>query len=159
MMIMMMMNNDLEFIRNGFFEKLSAIVADTPPVFGKMNVQQMVEHLSDSVRYANGKDPQTELIVPEERLQAVRDFLLSEKEFRPNTKNSKLGEEPVPVRHATLEAAIDELKQDVDSYVNRFTGNPGLVVRNPFFGDLDFDLWNRLFYKHFLHHLKQFGAA
>ncbi|MFM2135031.1 MAG: hypothetical protein RL021_431 [Bacteroidota bacterium] len=153
------MNDPLGFISVTFFEKLKTVPADTAPLWGKMSVQQMVEHLSDSVRYANGKDVQTEIVTPVERLQAVRDFLYSEKDFRPNTKNSKMGEEPVPVRHPDLETAVGELADDVAAYAARFSTDPSHTERNPFFGDLDFEGWNRLLYKHFLHHLRQFGAA
>lgn len=153
------MSQHLEFITVTFFEKLSAVSADTPPAWGRMNLQQMVEHLTDSIRYANGKDIQTEIVTPSERLPAVRDFLYSEKEFRPNTRNAKMGEEPAPVRHPDLSAAIRELQEDVAAYVARFSPDQAHTERNPFFGDLDFDGWNRLLYKHFLHHLRQFGAV
>ncbi|MFM2206281.1 MAG: hypothetical protein RL213_256 [Bacteroidota bacterium] len=153
------MNEHLDFLTRGFFERLQSVPADSSPLWGKMNLRQMVEHLSDSVRYANGGDPQTEIVTPADRLPSVRDFLYSEKEFRPNTRNSKMGEEPAPVRHADLSAAVDELKAEVEKYVRRFDGRPGHTERSPFFGDLDFDGWNRLFVKHFHHHLRQFGAA
>jgi hypothetical protein len=153
------MNEQLDFLTRGFFDKLQGVPADSPPLWGKMNLQQMVEHLTDSVRYANGVDPQAEIVTPADRLPSVRDFLYSEKEFRPNTRNSKMGEEPAPVRHPDLAAAVDELKAEVEKFVRRFEGQPGHAERNPFFGDLDSDGWNRLFHKHFLHHLRQFGAA
>ena len=38
-----------------------------------------------------------------------------------------------------------------------FSNNKTLVVRNPFFGDLNYDLWIALLYKHGKHHLRQFG--
>lgn len=153
------MSQYLEFITDTFFDKLNTLSAETPPQWGRMNVQQMVEHLSDAVRYANGRDPQTEIITSTERLSALQDFLLSEKEFRPNTKNAQMGEEPLPVRHPDLPTAVRQLSDDVAAYVDRFRSDPSHTERNPIFGDLDFDGWNRLFYKHFLHHLRQFGAV
>ncbi len=149
----------LELLRHGFFERILPLDASITPLWGKMNLQQMLEHLSDSVRIANGKDPQSEILTPAERLSAVQDFLKSEKEFRPGTKNALLGEEPLPVRNPTIDAAVKELKQDVEEFIQRFESEPGLIVRNPFFGDLDFNGWTALFHKHFLHHLRQFNAG
>lgn len=149
----------LSFLTTEFFVKAATIPADAVPVWGKMNPQQMIEHLSDSVRIANGGHPHAEILTPAERLQAVQDFLRSDRDFKPGTKNALMGEEPRPVRMTDMKAALAELEAEVNRFVMRFTDEPGLVVRNPFFGDLGFEDWQRLFHKHFLHHLRQFNAA
>ena len=154
---MRMTNAQKDFLLNSFFEQIMLIPSDKAPAWGKMGLQQMIEHLSDSVRMANGKQPHAEIVTPAERLQAVRDFLYSEREFKPETKNSLMGPEPPSLCNESLDLAIAELQHEVKAWVELFESNPGLIVRNPFFGDLDEDGWTRLFYKHFLHHLKQFS--
>ena len=39
-----------------------------------------------------------------------------------------------------------------------FKNNPAAKTSHPVFGDLDFEEWVLLHYKHVTHHLKQFGA-
>lgn len=153
------MNNEKRyFLHTELFDKLSSLDPNAPAQWGKMNVLQMIEHLSYSLRYANGKDPHERILTPAERLDAVRDFMFSEKEFKPNTKNALMSEEPAPAVNSNKEEALKELRAEMDAFFNRFEAEPGLRVRNPFFGDLDFDGWVHLFHKHFNHHLKQFNA-
>lgn len=148
----------LKFISEDFFIKVATISPDATPVWGKMNPQQMVEHLIDSVRVANGGDPHNEILTPPERLAAVQDFLRGDRDFKPNTRNAMMGDEPPAVRLVDMQSAIAGLKTEVDKFLARFVAEPGLIVRNPFFGDLGFEDWTRLFQKHFMHHLRQFQA-
>ncbi len=67
-------------------------------------------------------------------------------------------EEPVHTRHATLQAAIGELQEELIAFFEAFEKDPHLLTRNPFFGDLNFEQNVQLLYKHALHHLRQFGA-
>jgi len=47
------------FLKEQYTIVLSEIRQETPPKWGKMNVQQMIEHMSDYVRIANGKTKST----------------------------------------------------------------------------------------------------
>jgi hypothetical protein len=152
------MNNEkLDFLKNTFIAELKKIAPDTPAVFGKMNLQQMVEHMSDSFQIANGKDKYP-LMTPIDRLQSMKDFLMSEKDFRPNTKNALLPDEPAPCRLASIELAFNELRREVDDFVTYFETKPGETTTNPFFGHLNYEEWVQILYKHALHHLRQFGV-
>jgi hypothetical protein len=148
-----------KFLSEDFFRLLQTIDPNALPLWGKMNLQQMVEHLSDSVAIANGKIKHETIITPEDRVPLLQGFLASDKEFRPETKNVMMGDEPLPMRNSSLAAAIAELQSEVTAFSNYFAANPGSRIRNPIFGDLDYTQWTQLLYKHFLHHLKQFGAA
>lgn len=153
------MNLDkLSFLRYGFVTELKTLDSDTTPAFGKMNVQQMIEHMSDSLRIANGKD-KFEILTPQERLKPMKDFLMSEKDFRPNTPNSLLGDVPAPCRNKTKEEAIAELEREIEGFINYFENNPTSSQTNPFFGDLNYAEWVQMLHKHALHHLRQFGLA
>ncbi|MFM9027987.1 MAG: DUF1569 domain-containing protein [Bacteroidota bacterium] len=148
----------LKFITEDFFIKAASIPADKQPLWGKMNPQQMVEHLVASVRIANGSNPHSDIVTPADRLPAVQDFLRGDRDFKPNTRNAMMGDEPPAVAMADLPVALTALKEEVQKFVELFSAQPGLLVRNPFFGDLGFEDWSRLFHKHFLHHLRQFQA-
>ncbi len=83
---------------------------------------------------------------------------MSEKPFRENTKNPYVPETPAPVKHTTIEAALNELQEELRYFFNVFEENKLQQTRNPFFGDLNFEQNIQLLYKHALHHLRQFGV-
>lgn len=145
------------FLRTKFITFLQRLDVTTPPQWGKMNVQQMIEHFADSVMIASGK-----LKLPPvnegERLQKAREFLMTEKPLRPNTKNPFLSEEPAPLKYNTVQAAIGKLQEEFIYFFETFEKNPGLTTSNPFFGELNFDENIQFLFKHALHHLKQFGV-
>ena len=146
------------FLKYRFTILLKQIPSDMPPRWGKMTLQQMVEHFTDSVRIASGKIPFADIITNSEHLQKMRDFLMSDKPFRENTMNPLLPEVPAPVKNPALSKALQELQEELDFFFSVFEKNNLQVTRNPIFGDLSFEQNVQLLYKHGLHHLKQFGV-
>lgn len=146
-----------QFLKESFVPLLQTIPATTEPRWGKMNLQQMIEHLSDAVRIASGRQPTPRLLTPEEHLPKMRAFLFSEKPFRENTRNPMMPETPAPVRFKSIEAATNELQAQLDHFFAVFEANPSLSTLNPLFGVLDFEGNVQLLYKHAVHHLRQFG--
>ena len=147
-----------DFLRFGYTRQLLLLDANTPHLWGKMNVQQMIEHMTDYVRIGSGRTPE-KLVTPEEHLPKMQAFLNSEKPFRENTPNVLMPETPVPVKHASVKEAIDELQSELDYFFEVFKKEPGKKVTNPFFGDLDYELSVQLLHKHATHHLRQFGIV
>jgi hypothetical protein len=152
------MDTKAAFLRTQFVSLLRQIPSDTLPHWGRMTLQQMTEHFSDSVRIASGSLAR-EPVTPPEQLEKMQAFLMSDKPFRENTPNPHMPEIPAPVRHRTIAAAFDELDREIDRFFATFDATPALTTRNPFFGGLTFDQNIRLLYKHGLHHLRQFGVS
>lgn len=147
------------FLRTRLISSLQQLSPATPARWGKMNVQQMIEHYAgDAVRNASGRLKIDNIVTPAENLQRMRDFMLSDKPFKENTKNPLMGEEPAQLRFKTVQAAIGALQQELIYFFEAFESNPSLITRNPFFGDLNFEQNVQLLYKHALHHLRQFGV-
>ena len=149
----------IDFLKKRFISLLKQIPSDTPPAWGKMTFQQMVEHFSDYVRIASGKTVFTDIITPPEQLEKSRNFLMSDKPFKENTPNPLMPQVPAPVRNPSVEHAIKELKKELDYFFSVFEENNLMVTRNPFFGDLSYEQNVQLLHKHAQHHLKQFGVA
>jgi hypothetical protein len=145
-----------EFLKMEYLPLLKSLDAETRGSWGKMSVQQMVEHMSDYVRISSGKNPQ-KTITPEEHLERMKTFMKSEKPFRENTPNSLLPDDPPPVKHPDLQEACAELKQEIDDFFSAFENNKDLQTTHPFFGELNFEENIHLLHKHALHHLRQFG--
>lgn len=144
------------FLKNEYTPKLRMLRPDAQRLWGKMNVQQMIEHMSDYVRIGSGKTPSV-VVHPPEIVERTRMFLVSETPFKENTPNKLLPDEPVAVRHANITDAISELQSELDDLFEIFNAEPGKMVTNPFFGELDYDMSVQLLHKHAWHHLRQFG--
>jgi len=147
------------FLRTKLVAHLQQLDPATPARWGKMNVQQMIEHYAgDAVRNASGRLKIDTIITPPENLERMREFMMSDKPFKENTRNPLMGEEPPAHRYKTVQGAIGCLHQELIYFFEAFEKEPQLVTRNPFFGDLNFEQNVQLLYKHAFHHLKQFGV-
>jgi len=145
------------FLRNEYIDLLTNLDSNAPRKWGKMNVQQMIEHMADYVRMASGKTP-VQIVTPEENLPRMQGFLESEKPFRENTPNQFLPDDPTPVKHATKQDAVNELEQEIIYFFLVFEKEKEKTLKNPFFGELNFAQQVQLLYKHSTHHLRQFGV-
>jgi Protein of unknown function (DUF1569) len=148
----------LNFLSTDLVPLLKTLPADATMKWGKMNAQQMVEHISGFFRVSTNK-LHFPLVTPPEQLPKFKEFLRSDKEFRENTKASVLPEEPLPVQFASFEDAVNDLDKEIKDFLHQFTNDPGLTTQHPVFGDLNFEEWVLLHYKHVVHHLKQFGLT
>ena len=146
----------LHFLSAQFIPLLNNLPAGAIGKWGKMNGQQMVEHVAGFFKVSTGKI-KFPLVTPAEHLPKYKEFLYSDKEFRENTKTPVLPQEPLPIRFATMAEAISELDNDVHEFIHLFSNNAQLKIMHPVFGELNYEEWVLLHYKHVTHHLKQFG--
>lgn|ERR1700730_221915 len=146
------------FLKNELFSLLKMLLPDVKGKWGVMNGQQMVEHLIEVFKIANGK-LRLPLINKDETLEKYRVFLFSNKPFRENTKSPLLIDQPSPTIYPTMQAAIAGLENEVNDFFLAFEKNPSLSTTNPLFGELDLAANVQLLHKHALHHLRQFGLV
>lgn len=147
--------NKLEFLQGDYLKLLAGIDPETKPAFGKMNAQQMVEHMSYAFKQASGLIP-LESTQSEELIQKMYQFMISERPFKDNTPNPFLPDEPEPVVFANMSEAIIALQKDIHFFVEVFKTEPEKRIQNPFFGNLNQGEWIHLLHKHAWHHLRQF---
>jgi len=148
----------LQFITREFVPLLQTLPADTMGKWGKMNAQEMVEHVTGFFKVSTEKF-KFPVVTPVEHLPKYKEFLLSDKEFRENTKApvGVVPDEPRPAIQPSMAAALQELQHEIDHFVKYFIKHPGIKTAHPVFGELDFDEWVLLHYKHVTHHARQFG--
>lgn len=146
----------LHFLKTEFPKLLQTLKPDAKGNWGVLNGIQMVEHMADSVKEATGKLHLT-ILTPEDRLEKVKEFALSDKDFKPNTQNIKMPTTPSPARNKTMQEAISEFENEVVDFLSYFENNKGGTLPNSFFGNLNFEEWTHLLSKHAKHHCKQFG--
>jgi Protein of unknown function (DUF1569) len=148
------------FIQTGFVTMVQQLTPDAMGKWGKMNAWQMVEHVTDFFNISNGR-LRLPIVTPAGHLPKLKAFLLSDKEFRENTKAPLeiLGEDPLPLRSAAMEAAIAALQKSIDVFVDYYKDDAALPTSHPVFGTLNFEEWVLLHYKHLVHHARQFGLV
>lgn len=152
----MTFQDKLNFLTKEYIPILDNTNHNPKALWGKMNFQEMVEHLWYSVAMATGK-LEFPMFSPADKLEQMKAFAVSDKPFHQNTPNPLIGDNPMPLRNDDLNTSIRELEAEILHFKQLFEANPELTAQNPFFGDMNFQEWVALFYKHFNHHLKQFG--
>src|SRR4051812_21594495 len=107
------------FLKNDLIALLKDLKGDEIGKWGKMNSQQMVEHISGFFKVSTEKI-HFDLTTSPEHLPRYKEFLLSDKEFRENTKAPVLPEEPLPLQYSTTQEAVDDLTKSVNDFFNFF---------------------------------------
>lgn len=148
---MTFIQTDLETI----LSYLNALTPDSKAQWGTMNAQRMVEHLTDTLRIATGKNPQS-LLVPEDKLDKMLAFLDSDK---PMAKEIQVpfATPEMKLRHEEIELAIDEFVEEWLEFEELYESNPECREVHPYYGPLNKAQWERLHAKHLTHHFEQFG--
>jgi hypothetical protein len=149
------MKDKIVFLKNDLINLLTQLNATDNGQWGALNAQQMTEHLIDAFRNYHGLDSK-KILTPAEHLPKFKEFLMSEKQFKPGTKNVEMPEIPSPSRHPDMTSAIGELKTEINNFFKYFENAPGKTITNVFFGELNFEETVQLLHKHAMHHLRQF---
>lgn len=147
----MFITPDLETVLP-LLEKLSP---NKKPSWGSLTAQGMVEHLTDSINLANGKNPFTTLLIPEEKVESMQRFLESDKEMMRNIEVPFAPKERV-IRNEEIDLAVDELVDAWMQFEEHFEGSLTKTENHPFYGQLNYEQWLALHKKHLTHHFKQF---
>lgn len=143
------------FLLFEYTELLKTIDPETIPLWGVLSYQGMIEHMSDTIKNANGK-VKLPLITPEDKLEQFKAFAISDVPFKENTVNRLLPKDAPPLRFNSLSEAIAELQEEIDYLVLYFKGAPLKTTLNPIFGEMNYEEIISLLYKHAWHHLRQF---
>ena len=144
------------FLKNDLLLLVKKLNGNETGKWGKMNAQQMVEHTAAFFKVSTEKI-KFPLTTPVEHLPKYKEFLWSDKEFKENTKAPVLPEDPLPLHYASMQQATEDLGKSVNDFFSFFKDDPTKTTLHPAFGELNFDEWVQLHYKHVVHHLKQFG--
>ncbi len=155
-----MTEQKLAFLQSAYIPLTLQLTENSAAKWGKMNAQQMVEHVADFFKVSTGEIV-FPLLTPLEHLPKYKAFLLSDKEFRENTQAplDVLPSEPLSTRCPNLEDAIAKLQRSISNFIKHFETDPHAQTVHPVFGVLNYEEWVLLHYKHVLHHAKQFGLV
>lgn len=148
-------NTFIETDLESILSYLNKLEVNAKPAWGSMSAQRMVEHLTDTLRIATGKNPQS-LLVPEDRLPKMLMFLESDKPMAQNIE-VPFAKAETTLRNEELELAIDEFVEEYLEFMELFESDSTFTSLHPYYGPLNHEQWNRLNQKHLTHHFKQFN--
>ncbi len=150
----MTLEEKIDFIKVQTPRLLQELRAKTSPWWGKMNAHQMIEHLTMALQNSTEK-VLFNISTPLDKLEQAKQFLMSDKEMRPDTKHPNLAETPAPAKTAHIGEAFEQFTEELKHFFEFFDA-PGKQTIHPAFGSLNFEEWVQCHYKHFVHHLRQF---
>jgi hypothetical protein len=136
--------------------RINKLAPDTPALWGKMSVDQMLAHCNVPYLYTFEPERYT-------RPGPIQRFFL-----RYLVKNMVVGEKPYPKNSRTARTFIVEGKRNFEKEREILIENVRRCQylgasffegkENHSFGPMTSKEWNGLFYKHLDHHLTQFGV-
>jgi Protein of unknown function (DUF1569) len=147
-----------DFLYKQFPNLINGLNADTKPLWGLMNAQQLIEHLATILACSNGHF-EVKPTADVERM-AYRKMRYYEKDvpMPRNFRNDFMPETPHPVKHPNIETAKIQLWEELAHFKNYYAQNPDVTSMHPVLGLLNYEEWIETHARHFKHHLQQFGV-
>jgi hypothetical protein len=152
-----MIDSIVHFFKHEYVPLLYTLAADQKGRWGKMDGQQMIEHMRDVFKLANGKIVLPLMNTDPEKLAKSKAFILSDQPFNQNTKVAVMPEEPRPHKYGSLAEAITQMEPELTDVFAAYAAEPSKTLMHPVFGELDYENQLRYLDKHARHHLRQFG--
>lgn len=150
-----------ENLRKEFFgvqviSALGELSAASSARWGNMTPQQMVEHLIWALEVANGL-VEVKCDVHPKLIGRLKGFLFDDTPTSHDFMNPLLKKGLPPDRFSSISEARQELNEQRELFLRAPEGDRARLRTHPIFGRLNHDEWERSQYKHFFHHLLQFG--
>ncbi|GAA4424936.1 hypothetical protein GCM10023188_05350 [Pontibacter saemangeumensis] len=145
-------------IKQGLFERVDMLKADTKGRWGKLNVEQMVRHLTEANRMAFAEIPMPDRSNLLTRTLFKWMFLHNIKPPGRDKGNIKTFPEVDVVQ---LGSVVDDLETEQKRYkaiIERLLAAPKLHPAHTVFGKMTREDWGLLAYAHADYHLTQFGV-
>lgn len=136
--------------------RLQLLTEKTPSLFGIMSPQQMVEHMTLTLKLSSDRIKIPEFEPSEKQLTQKHMLLNTPIEFPKGINAPRLDVILLPFKNDSLATSINQLIESLEYYNNFFSENPGSKTVHPRFGKLNYEEWEKFHAKHFKHHFSQF---
>jgi oxepin-CoA hydrolase/3-oxo-5,6-dehydrosuberyl-CoA semialdehyde dehydrogenase len=144
------------FFNHHLLDAIADLTEQTPPLWGNMTAQHMLEHLIWAFQCSTG----TIVLAchtPENLLERAKRFLYDTRQTPHSFKNPELGENASSLLFSSFADTNTALRKELTHFLEHFRSQPGAVHVHPIFGPLGAEEWQRSHFKHCYHHLLQFG--
>lgn len=149
--------NFTKFPNIDFVALRNELKPETPAMFGNMNAQQMIEHVSLIYDYVLSNN-KINVLTPDDKIEKVkRAFLWSEGGFKRGITNEFTKSISFECKLEDLTIAINEFEKRHLLVAIAINQNAIIDKTHPVFGLLNTEEWTQFFTKHTWHHFNQFG--
>ncbi len=150
-----MKNIFTEEVSNEIIARINTLTSETQPVWGKMNVAQMLAHCNVTYETVyTDKHPKPNFFLKFILKSFVKKYVVTEAVYKKSSQTAPYfiiaDQRDFEVEKKKL---IDYIMKTQQLGENHFEGKESVS-----FGKLTKNEWNNLFYKHLDHHISQFGA-
>ena len=139
--------------RAALLSRLDQLRPDAKAQWGTMNAAQMLAHMTDALRMALGDLRVEPKNVPIARFWPVKQLILHVLPFPKNAPTANELKSRAPVGFEEEREALRQLLVRMDP-----ASGSTRASAHPIFGAMTLEEWGALGYKHFDHHLRQFGV-
>jgi hypothetical protein len=139
---------------NLIISRINALTPETQPLWGKMNVGQMLSHCQAPLDVASGDLQLKSNFILQIIGKLYKKKILAAPGFKKNSPTA-----PDFLRNNPVD--FEGAKSELIAKVLKFSSLGPKVIANhkhPFFGEMTNEEWDLLQWKHLDHHLKQFGV-
>jgi hypothetical protein len=138
--------------KNEILQRVEKLTAESKPLWGKMNVAQMLAHGAHAAKLPTGEVAAKRAGFPINILGSLlKNKILSSPEFRKNSPTS-------PEIKITDPRDFEKEKANFIAAIKNLSEKVATAPKHPFFGTMTAQEWGRINYLHADHHLKQFGV-
>jgi hypothetical protein len=147
------MNLDLlnDQVKQDIIARLNQLSSSSGPLWGKMNVSQMLAHCQAQMGVALGETTVQSNFVSRMFGGWIKKMVINDKPFGKNLPTAP----SFLIRH---DPEFEMEKEKLIEMLHRFTLENIKNEPHPIFGKLTVDEWSKGTWKHLDHHLKQFGV-
>ena len=135
--------------------RIDKLTPQTKAVWGKMNVNQGLRHMTVAFEIPIGKLNPTIGRVPPMPKWLMKIFLLN---MKPPKERAETFEEMNMVKRNINPSDFELEKANLKMMMNRFAETASFIPENKLGGKFSKDDWGKLCYNHTDHHLRQFGV-
>ncbi len=157
----MMISNDKvvfyeNFLKSTVSKSLNKLQAHSKGLWGKMNAQDMVEHLEMAVTLTTIlKNSPMQAPTPLQE-KSRTGLIYGDEEMPRNVQNPAFRYGLPPHKYPDLETAREKLLEKIAMFFENYKDKPDFHSWTMFAGDLNYAENLAFHYKHFKHHLSQF---
>jgi hydroxymethylglutaryl-CoA reductase len=148
-----------DFLYNQFPRLLSALHADTKPLWGAMTAQHVAEHLAYTISFANGKNAVSVVgEVSAEKLAYRKQRFFAQ--YVPMPKGVQVVFKGLPpLMYADFGDAKAQVFVELERLQDYLAEHPDISTIHPYFGSISVTETIEFQARHILHHCVQFGLT
>jgi hypothetical protein len=139
-------------VKSKIVDRINKLTPASKPVWGKMNVAQMLAHLQKPIGVADGSH-----LLKKNLMGILIGPLFKHKLYDDKPYKRSLPTAPSFITTNT-DWEFEKEKATLLAMIERFSESNMVNDRHPFFGKMTKEQWSKGLWKHIDHHLQQFGV-